>query len=362
MPRDSAVPRVLVISPHLSPPSGGIERLAEDILHSLPAGQLHCIGVSAESRREPHLEAVAGRGQRLEMLNAAHLTLRAWAVARRFKPDVVHALTWRAGLTALAALPRTPLVVHCMAAELRRPADRVSQFLRRLVLRRARIVVAISRYTAHIALEVSGRQPRVIPPAIGSIPDAEPREPNGCVQILSVSRLVPHKGHAALIEVLGALRREGLDVRLTIVGTGPNMSALQQLVTRLDLQDAIVFTGSVTDGELARLYRSADVFALLSEAVGHEIEGFGIVFLEAASYGIPVVAGRSGGSEDAVDTGKNGFLVAGAAEALSALRSLIRDPELRLRMGRAGPVFAAGFTRDRLGERLQVVYDEATGS
>ena len=349
-------PRVLLVSPHLAPPAGGIERLAEDIFRSRPPGQLFCVGVSTEARVESNLETIVGRRGRTEALSALRLTARVFRLAREFRPQVVHALTWRAGLTAMIALPRTPLVVHCHAAELRRPNDRLSRLLRRQVLGRAAEIVAVSRYTAGVAATLCDRQPVVIPPAIRSMPERLSRSGRGCTRVLSVGRLVPHKGHALLIRLIGQLIGEGSAVQLTIVGKGPERHQLERLVTELGLRDRVTLAGSVSDDTLAEFYRDADVFALLSRETDLEVEGFGIVFLEASSWGLPIIAGRSGGAEDAVVEGTTGFLVTQEAEAATALRALINDAALRQQMGDAGRDFAKGFSRDRLGARLQAVY------
>src|SRR4029077_9477249 len=118
--------------------------------------------------------------------------------------------------------------------------------------------------------------------------------------------------------------------------------------------------GRVPDGELADLYASADVLAMLcrARAGGLEAEGFGIVFLEAAACGVPSVAGRSGGSHEAVADGETGYVVAPRdVEAVrAAIAALMGDDELRTRMGEAARRRALEeFSYDRLAALLEPV-------
>jgi phosphatidylinositol alpha-1,6-mannosyltransferase len=154
--------------------------------------------------------------------------------------------------------------------------------------------------------------------------------------VLGVSRLVPRKGFDTLLAAVAALPA---DVQLAIAGAGRDRARLESRAARLGIAGRVRFLGRVPDSLLAPLYGCADVFAMLCRERwgGLEAEGFGIVFAEAAAAGLPVVAGRSGGSAEAVADGKTGFVVDPRDDvaARDALARLLEDAELRTVMGAA---------------------------
>ncbi|GAC1440617.1 MAG: glycosyltransferase family 4 protein [Mycobacteriales bacterium] len=156
--------------------------------------------------------------------------------------------------------------------------------------------------------------------------------------VVCVSRLVPRKGQDVLIRAMPAIRRRVPDAALLVVGGGPHLAALQRLAREVDV-DA-VFTGSVPWEELPAHYDAGDVFAMpcRTRRGGLEVEGLGIVFLEASATGLPGIAGRSGGSPDAVLDGQTGHVVDGTSVAAvaSAVASLLADPDRARTMGAAG--------------------------
>jgi phosphatidylinositol alpha-1,6-mannosyltransferase len=154
--------------------------------------------------------------------------------------------------------------------------------------------------------------------------------------IVCVSRLVPRKGQDALIRALPAVRRRVPDVALLVVGGGPDRDQLRQLAGDLP----VVFTGSVPWADLPVHYAAGDVYAMpcRTRRRGLDIEGLGIVYLEASAIGLPVVAGDSGGAPDAVREGETGYVVGGRdLDALAdRLVTLLTDRDLAHRLGRAG--------------------------
>jgi phosphatidylinositol alpha-1,6-mannosyltransferase len=158
--------------------------------------------------------------------------------------------------------------------------------------------------------------------------------------IVCVSRLVPRKGQDTLIAALPAVQRQVPDVRLLIVGDGPYAAALQRRASASPAADAVVFTGPVPHAELPAHYVAGDVFAMpcRTRGGGLDVEGLGIVFLEASACGLPVVAGDSGGAPEAVLAEQTGVVVDGRDidELSSAIVRLLDDPSLRARWGEAG--------------------------
>lgn len=158
--------------------------------------------------------------------------------------------------------------------------------------------------------------------------------------VVCVSRLVPRKGQDVLVRALPELRRRVPGTALLVVGGGPDQPRLQRLAAEHDVADDVVLTGSVPWQELPAHYDAGDVFAMpcRTRRAGLEVEGLGIVFLEASATGLPVVAGRSGGSPDAVLDGETGHVVDGrsVAQVTDALADLLRDPVRARAMGEAG--------------------------
>jgi phosphatidyl-myo-inositol dimannoside synthase len=155
--------------------------------------------------------------------------------------------------------------------------------------------------------------------------------------VVCVSRLVPRKGQDVLIRALPEIRRRVPDAALLIVGGGPNRSRLHRLAAGTD---HVVFTGSVPWPQLPSYFAAGDVFAMpcRTRNGGLDVEGLGIVYLEASATGLPVVAGDSGGAPEAVREGETGFVVNGRDVAAVADRvaRLLADPPLARRMGTAG--------------------------
>ena len=158
--------------------------------------------------------------------------------------------------------------------------------------------------------------------------------------VVCVSRLVPRKGQDVLVKALPLVRKEIPDAALLVVGGGPAMPRLKALVSATGLEKAVVLTGSVPWEELPAHYDAGDVFAMpcRDRLKGLEVEGLGIVFLEASATGLPVVAGRSGGSPDAVLDGETGYVVDGTSveEVAGRLVELLQDPARATTMGERG--------------------------
>ncbi len=158
--------------------------------------------------------------------------------------------------------------------------------------------------------------------------------------IVCVSRLVRRKGQDQLIGVLPDVRRRVPGARLLLVGRGPEEQRLRRLAARVGTQDAVVFAGGVALADLPGYYAAGDVFAMpcRTRRAGMDVEGLGIVYLEASACGLPVIAGDSGGAPEAVRDGETGFVVGGTdgAALTERLGRLLADADLRRRMGEAG--------------------------
>jgi phosphatidylinositol alpha-1,6-mannosyltransferase len=158
--------------------------------------------------------------------------------------------------------------------------------------------------------------------------------------IVCVSRLVPRKGQDMLIRALPVVRRRVPDAALLLVSGGPYRKKLEGLARGQGVESDVVFTGSVPWAELPAHYAAGDVYAMpcRTRAAGLDVEGLGIVYLEASATGLPVVGGDSGGAPDAVLDGETGYVVGGRDVAALAgrLTELLTDPVRATAMGAAG--------------------------
>ena len=156
--------------------------------------------------------------------------------------------------------------------------------------------------------------------------------------IFSLSRLVPRKGIDTVIEAMKDIARHHPEAHYLILGEGPDRSRLKQLVNRYQLNGHISFMGHVPDRELNSYYNLADLFVMPSRANGYEVEGFGLVFLEANACGKPVIGSRTGGIPDAIVDGQTGYLVPESSPDVLAkyVCELFDDPEKMRRMGQNG--------------------------
>jgi phosphatidylinositol alpha-1,6-mannosyltransferase len=162
----------------------------------------------------------------------------------------------------------------------------------------------------------------------------------GSPVVVCVSRLVRRKGQDTLIRSWPSVRSVIPGARLLLVGDGPYGPDLRRLATGLGVADAVTFTGSVPAGELPGYYAAGDVFAMpcRTRRGGLDVEGLGIVYLEASAAGLPVIGGDSGGAPDAILDGETGYVVpgrsvTGLAERLTAL---LADPAQAEAMGCRG--------------------------
>ena len=275
-------------------------------------------------------------------------------VAGRVRPKVLFSfnclLQHVASGAAARKLFRIPYVAYVHGEDLPEPGRLLKKDRLRLpLLGRADAILTNSEFSRR-RLEALGRgagKTEVISAGIGTDSftpgdGAEARRQLGIGAddpvLLTIGRLDFRKGHDRVIAALPQLLKEFPALRYVIVGEGPEREKLAALAREKGVADRVLFAGFQPDEQLPAYYRACDVFVMHNRTLENDVEGFGLVFLEANSCGKPVVGGRSGGAAEAVLHGKTGFLVEpdDLPGLVQTLQKLLRDSALRREMGLAG--------------------------
>lgn len=354
--------RVLFISQDFPPDIGGIQTYSWEIGRRLAP----LVGEAAiVAPRRPGSDLVdAELGTQVYRLPARPDLLPLAAVpalpvlARRHRADVSLHAQWQTAAAALVARSLTGyprrIAVAAHGRELlfnqlgEGAPGRLFDRLRFVVLKNVDLFLPVSHYTAsllerwrtgsqRVEIVHNGTDSDRFRPVDGSSFRAEIGAGDRPL-LLFVGRLVERKGIDTILRALPDVRARVPDVLLVIAGDGPDRTRLERLANDLDVRMNVRFQGGIPYDTLPRVYSAADVFVMPSKNAEPDVEGFGIVFLEANACGCPVVGARSGGIPDAILHGETGYIVepddtAALAERLS---HLLAEPSLRKRMGARG--------------------------
>ena len=255
---------------------------------------------------------------------------------------------------------RIPYVVYVNGGDLLRERVKAKRSAlkrrtARLILGDAAGIVATSAWCADLAREVMREVGITSPPPVAALDLGtdpvrfRPGNDTGTLRlrwgirrapiVVTVARLVPHKGQDVGIRALARLRDEFPTLRYVLVGEGHDEARLRNLAAELDVMDRVGFAGPMRDDELPEAYATSTVY-LGASRIDNEVnaEGFGISFIEASACALPIVAGDSGGVRSAVRDGETGFVVnpTDVDAVAEALATLLRDVSLRDQMGVAG--------------------------
>jgi phosphatidyl-myo-inositol dimannoside synthase len=350
----TAVPRILWVTNDLPPRTGGIQQFVGNLLDRVHPATTLVIGprdaeAAAHDARQPY------RTVRLPgpVLPTPAVRRRVLAIGRAHRPDVVVlGASWPLG--ELAQALREHLGAPVVALSHGLEAGLVRLGLGRLVRRATRhlaAVTTISDFTsAQLGPHLAARKVVRVPPGVdlqrftpevdGAARRARWGVPADAPVVGCVSRLVPRKGQDALVAVWPQLRARHPDAWLVLVGEGPAERRLAREVARLGPGAQVVVAGRAAWEDLPACYAALDVFAMPCRTRwgGLDVEGLGIVYLEAQACGVPAVAGRSGGAPETVRDGISGSVVDGRDRAalLATLDGWLADPAARGRAGREG--------------------------
>ncbi|MFH1330852.1 MAG: glycosyltransferase family 4 protein [Actinomycetota bacterium] len=341
--------RVLLVTNDYLPKPGGIQQYLGNAVAAFP-GEVRVLA-PADEGGDPRVV----RHPRPFMWPTR--SVRRWVEAQvaDFRPDAIlfgapHPLALLG--PGLRRATGVPYAVVCHGAEVFLPGavPGLRQALRR-ALRRADVVFGVSRYTRGRVERFTGRPVRYVGAGVEAV--FVPGEPPDGLVVGCVSRFVPRKGQRRVLRAVARLRAEGNDASVLLVGMGRDEGDLRRLAARLGVPTRMEV--AVPWVELPGLYRQMTVFAMpcRSRWLGLEMEGLGLVFLEAAACGLPVLAGDSGGSPETVVPGVTGYVVADDAALEEGLRLLLDDPAGAREMGRAGRErVLAEYTWEQVGRRL----------
>ena len=350
----------ILVTNNYPPTRGGIQTMMSRVAECLAQHGRDVVVVGPKEDGSDAYDAAAAyrivryaaRWRPREVVAIAGSYLRALRIAR--ERVTIASVWWPVGF-ALVFIPRRfrgPLAIIAHGTEISPSRTGARQKIMRAVFRQADVILANSRFTRDL-LERAGvaGDIRVVSLGVDMVPVTPQRssEPT----ILSVGRLVARKGFDRVIDALPALRNEFPSLRYEIVGGGPERDALEARAARLGVAAGVTFLGSVSEEELRAAYARAWCFALPVRNIADDVEGFGIVYLEAAMASLPTLGGTASGAADAIVDGHTGMLVDGTnvPAITEALATLLRDRERSQRMGASG-----------LETRTRVYVDENDGS
>lgn len=357
VPVSQALDPVYLITHEFYPTRGGIATFTEEIAKA-GASLGYDVEVWAQSAppdvekawpfRLRRLSLKGTHGLRCQLRLARQLVVhrRRLRYATVYLPEPGPMLTMMLLQFFHAFRPRRLVLTFHGSEILRFARNPFRRWLGRRLIRRADRISTLSSYTRELLLrhfpEASDKT-FLTPGAVRSefvlVPEGAKRSDK--VVVLTVGRLHPRKGQLHTLRALQALPpevRSRLEYWLVSGRSKGRYEALLRAEAERCPELAVRFLGNLPDDELTRVYDSADIFALTSVQHGQSIEGFGLVYLEAAAHGLPIVAHDVGGVSEAVLDGRTGLLVPPdrPAQLAAAFEKLIHDPSLRRRLGEEG--------------------------
>ena len=269
---------------------------------------------------------------RISSPDTAFLALPKWTfeiqkLCKSLQPDLIFCPLWFPDATAvyLAQLilkTRTPYFIAVHAMEIVESRKDLKQILRKTLLSslkrhtflNSKKIFPVSRYSENLlinTLQLPRQQVQVVNNGVNL--EIYKKNKTNILKnkktLLTVSRLQAYKGLDRVLYAVSDLLKNGLSIEYNIVGAGQDLSRLKKITADLKIEAHVHFLGALPQSEIVAHYNQADLFILLSREELPDVEGFGLVFLEAAACGLPSVGGNSGGIPDAIDDKKSGWLI-----------------------------------------------------
>lgn len=342
-------PPILIATQCFPPDVGGIETLMGNLATAL-AVRGHEVLVLADGRGEHHhtggqwqVEVRRFTGPRILRRRMKSVTANRLIAERHFAGLICD--SWK----SLELLRPVGIPVSVLAHGMEYPPETTSGKRSRIAasLSKARTVVASSSYAAQLVSPyvtsvtvVQVTNPPILPqpePDAGAVSEFRAMIGHRGPIVAGLGRLEPRKGFDQVIAALAQIQAQFPTVVFALAGSGEDRPRLEALAAQTGTSDSVRLLGRIAPGMKAALLSEADVFAMPVRREGASVEGFGIVYTEAAWYGLPAIAGSEGGAVDAVIDGETGLIVDGTdtAAIADALRQILSDQRLRDRLGRA---------------------------
>jgi phosphatidylinositol alpha-1,6-mannosyltransferase len=367
------------------PQIGGIATYLAYLAERFPAGTFHVLAPELSTAHNFDMaadvpiyrRALISRWLRPRWLPALYWT---WWLFRKERPTVLvisHLSNMGRVALIMKRFFRLPYVVilHGMDIALATSGSLRQRVAAKKILYNAAHVVCNSNYTAQWVkcLKIEEKKITIVypPPSLAldsvvehdQIKDFRERyKIDSNFLLLSVGRLVERKGFATCLAAVAALREKNREINYVIIGAGPEREKLEQQAKQLGLSAAARFLGVLREAELAVAYAACDVFVMTPRALGGDIEGFGIVYLEAGIFAKPVIGSRSGGVPESVLHEETGLLIepGNVSELQAVLLRLMDDRSLRERLGQGGQRrLQRDFGDDRQIRRFKAVLRQA---
>ncbi len=352
--------KILLVTNDLGPRAGGIETFILGLLDQLDGSQI-VIYTAAQPESAAFDSALTAKNGVIVIRDKSSILLptpainrRVRAVMQKYQSEVIWfgaamPLAWMAGLLKRSGARRIVALTHGhevwwaklpLFRQIFRHSTKSIDVLTYLgdFTRSAMAPIVAERCSmVQIAPGISVEH---FSPGVKSKALVKELQLEGKQVLLSVGRLVHRKGQDKLLAALPQILREHPDLVLLLVGVGPRQKKLVQLVRQNELQEYVRFIGRVTYDNLPDYFRLANLFVMPSRSrlAGLEVEGLGIVYLEASASGVAVLAGRSGGAPDALISGKTGEIVDGRSidQIALSINHLLDHPSRLLEMGLQG--------------------------
>ena len=362
---------VLLVTPAFPPQSGGIGTL----MYGFSTNSNQNIDVLTEKgkkRSSEHTEDL-----RIDDMEGIRGLYRTWRYTSKLHEEYDLIYFGHPLQSIIGAYLNADYIVNAHARELLdSPSSlktRIESYLISSGLNSANAVIAVSQWTKERLIErgVSGNDIYQIPPGVGrayldynkqtedtkqhlSKYDIPPDAP----LLLTVSRLDPRKGHDLVLESIVNIP----DTHYLICGTGPLRNDLEEKARRLGIDQRVHFAGYVEKRHLPHYYSLSDVFVMPSKYIKEtgNIEGFGIVFLEANAVGTPVVGTQTGGIPSAIKENETGLLVEPTVRSVSdAIQRLVDNDDLRERLGKNGKEWAQSHSWKNVSGKIDAVIESS---
>lgn len=351
--------RTLVVTNDFPPRVGGIESFVLAMVRRMAPDQVvvHTARQPGDAAFDATLAFPVVRDRSSLMLPTPQITKRAVQIARDLDCESVwfgaaaplglmaKQLKTRAGVRRTVATTHGHEVWWASTPVTRRLLHRIGDSNDVLTYlgsyTRDRIAKALSAdAAARMARLTPGVDERAFHPGVDGTAVRERHDLGTRPVVVCVSRLVERKGQDMLIRSLPRIHRRVPDAAVLIVGDGAQRRALGRLVDELGLREDVVFAGAKPWAETPPYFAAGDVFCMPTRTrkAGFEVEGLGIVYLEASACGLPVVAGDSGGAPDAVQDGVTGYVVNGRSldDIADRVSTLLLEHDLAVQMGEQG--------------------------